>query len=523
MGFAPTTGTGIATVDSAEGLEGQTLRFGLAFDFAHGLLHTGGSDRADVLAVERMGVVHASAAWGLWDFLELGLAFPLAVHTAGEAGVGAPEALSGVAPGDLRVVPKLSFGSARASGWKLALLAVFSAPTGDASRNAGERGLTFAPELAASYRFAQGSEVVINFGYRARPSLPFGRLLVDDQVTFGLGVQARLWEGLSLLGEVTGAIGVRDNPADPHRGVDAAEVPVEALGAFEVELAGGFGARLGAAAGLTSGWGAPDYRAFVALSYLVDLRPPPDRDGDGVVDGDDACPDAAEDADGQRDGDGCPDPDDDGDGRCDAHQAVQLRAAEFAGQCGGRDRCPAAAEDEDGFEDEDGCPDPDNDGDGVLDAADRCPGEPETANGHEDDDGCPDSSEVVLTDQGIELNDAIYFFLGRAEIEAKSEPLLAKIAALMLANPQVTRVRVEGHTDNQGPAAVNLALSKARARAVVLALVARGVAAERLESEGYGATRPVCREHNVHCWAKNRRTEFRLVTLNGRPLPSAGE
>ena len=55
-----------------------------------------------------------------------------------------------------------------------------------------------------------------------------------------------------------------------------------------------------------------------------------------------------------------------------------------------KDKCPDRPEDFDGFEDADGCPDIDNDGDHVLDIADKCPMQPETMNGFEDDDGCPD-------------------------------------------------------------------------------------------------------------------------------------
>lgn len=98
-----------------------------------------------------------------------------------------------------------------------------------------------------------------------------------------------------------------------------------------------------------------------------------DRDGDGMSDVRDQCPDDPEDLDGFEDADGCPDLDNDGDGIADVD-----------------DMCPSAAEDRDGFEEEDGCPDPDNDQDGIPDFDDHCPNEPETMNGFDDYDGCPD-------------------------------------------------------------------------------------------------------------------------------------
>jgi hypothetical protein len=91
-----------------------------------------------------------------------------------------------------------------------------------------------------------------------------------------------------------------------------------------------------------------------------------DRDGDGIPDLRDRCPEKAEDKDGWQDDDGCPDDDNDGDGMVD-----QV------------DRCPDKAEDKDRFKDDDGCPDDDNDGDGFADAQDRCPDRAGP------DDGCP--------------------------------------------------------------------------------------------------------------------------------------
>ncbi len=104
-----------------------------------------------------------------------------------------------------------------------------------------------------------------------------------------------------------------------------------------------------------------------------------DRDGDGVKDSADMCPSDPEDKDGFQDADGCPDPDNDADGIVDA-----------------ADRCPNDPEDKDGFQDDDGCPDPDNDSDRIRDAVDKCPNEPETYNGYEDDDGCPDRGVTIV-------------------------------------------------------------------------------------------------------------------------------
>jgi hypothetical protein len=98
-----------------------------------------------------------------------------------------------------------------------------------------------------------------------------------------------------------------------------------------------------------------------------------DRDGDGIGDHVDRCPELAEDLDGHADHDGCPELDNDGDGIPDA-----------------RDACPGEREDRDGYQDDDGCPELDNDQDGVPDQRDGCPDAPEDLDGFEDADGCPD-------------------------------------------------------------------------------------------------------------------------------------
>ncbi len=122
-----------------------------------------------------------------------------------------------------------------------------------------------------------------------------------------------------------------------------------------------------------------------------------DRDGDGIPDHSDACPDEPEDFDGFEDEDGCPEPDNDRDGVPDAqdrcpnvpgpasNQGCPSEDRDGDGIPDHLDRCPDDAEDVDGYMDEDGCPDPDNDGDGLVDSVDRCPNEA----GPLENQGCP--------------------------------------------------------------------------------------------------------------------------------------
>jgi OmpA-OmpF porin, OOP family len=156
-----------------------------------------------------------------------------------------------------------------------------------------------------------------------------------------------------------------------------------------------------------------------------------DRDGDGIPDHLDRCPDEPEDFDGFEDEDGCPDLDNDKDGIPDTEDRCPNAPGPLGNNgCPANDRdgdgipdhldsCPDQPEDMDGFQDEDGCPDLDNDGDGLMDTVDRCPNEPgpienrgcpirdrdgdgipdhldrcpdepEDMDGFQDEDGCPD-------------------------------------------------------------------------------------------------------------------------------------
>jgi outer membrane protein OmpA-like peptidoglycan-associated protein len=219
-----------------------------------------------------------------------------------------------------------------------------------------------------------------------------------------------------------------------------------------------------------------------------------DRDGDGIPDDKDKCPDDPEDKDGFEDEDGCPDPDNDKDGILDVD-----------------DLCPNEPEDKDGFEDEDGCPDPDNDKDRILDKDDKCPNEPETYNGFEDEDGCPDKGRVVVHKGRIEILDKIYFETDKAIIKPVSFPILDAIAATLKGNPQILLVEIQGHADERGSDDHNLKLTDDRAHSVQKYLTDKGIDAGRLKAKGYGETRPVDKRHNEEAWSKNRRVEFVIL------------
>lgn len=102
----------------------------------------------------------------------------------------------------------------------------------------------------------------------------------------------------------------------------------------------------------------------------------------------------------------------------------------------------------------------------------------------------------------------IYFDFNSATIKPDSEAVLKQISDILHRNP-TWKLSVSGHTDNIGDAAFNQTLSERRAAAVKDALVTRyGIAADRLTTAGYGASRPIETNSTLEGRARNRRVEL---------------
>jgi outer membrane protein OmpA-like peptidoglycan-associated protein len=110
----------------------------------------------------------------------------------------------------------------------------------------------------------------------------------------------------------------------------------------------------------------------------------------------------------------------------------------------------------------------------------------------------------------------INFDTGKASITADSAAVLEEVRKLTAAHPEL-RLRIEGHTDNVGAAPANEQLSGERALTIKKFLAEKGVAKERVLAVGFGQTRPVADNSTEEGRAKNRRTEFRIAELSGKP------
>lgn len=87
--------------------------------------------------------------------------------------------------------------------------------------------------------------------------------------------------------------------------------------------------------------------------------------------------------------------------------------------------------------------------------------------------------------------------------------ILRKVADYMQRHP-TTYIFVEGHTDERGPEAFNLALGSRRANAVRNALIADGISPDNIFTISYGKERPAVMESHEEAWSQNRRAEFKI-------------
>ena len=121
------------------------------------------------------------------------------------------------------------------------------------------------------------------------------------------------------------------------------------------------------------------------------------------------------------------------------------------------------------------------------------------------------TARVQVAEDEVKLDGRVLFEVGSARIEVASVSLLSELARTLQLTPEIRRVRVEGHTDNTGDAARNLALSDDRARAVMDWLIAAGVSPDRLDARGYGEQQPVASNDTEDGRMQNRRVVLKIL------------
>ena len=539
-GFFHTNGTDI--------LGANDFSLGLVIDYGRNLLRVRDAGQSSPQLINHQFQGTFSFNYGIANMLVLGLSAPVNL-ASGEAqfdkqnppqptvnpGQWSPNAFDSQTLGFIALHGKLRILRVE-RGFGLALATQVGVPVTDAPRAAGaDPGFFIWPQLIGEKRFFGAGILKIgaNAGFRAHSTsgtqldLRDGRFVDGQRITYGLGASVRVAEPVDIVADTYGTflLGAADSAVKPSN---------EVTGGLKIFIERNSYLMLGAGPRYTSGFEAADVRAFVGFIFEPSIG---DRDGDGIKDDLDKCPDEKEDFDGFEDVVGCPEPDNDHDGIPDIKDKCPNVPEDMDGDedtdgCpeppkdgdrdhdgipDSRDKCPDDPEDKDGFEDEDGCPEPDNDHDGIPDVKDLCPNEPETFNKFRDEDGCPDRGNVVVEDNNIVILKKIQFKTGSAEILPESNEILDAVAGTIKDHPEFQLVEIAGHADERAPDAYNLQLTQLRVNAVVAALVARGTPANKLRSKGYGEYCPEDPEHNEAAWEKNRRVEFKIVKTADGP------
>jgi outer membrane protein OmpA-like peptidoglycan-associated protein len=394
---------------------------------------------------------------GLFGWAQLGFELPVVAFQ--ERQLGAEVLAGGLPPltagglGDLRLVPKVRLLNSAEHGLDLAVQAGFIVPTGRDAGFIGDTRVAFHPELALSRSFG-ALRMAGNLGVAVRPTRTLLNLTVQSELSGQLGVGYRLGArgGSGLPLEVELALAGNVGARRPL--ARSNENSFELRGMVTYDVSKPVQLFVGAGRGFSGGWGTPDWRAFGGVRLSTWESAP--RASVAVV-----SPAPVPEV---------PLPPKDTGERAKATLAVVAKA---------ENPVPTKAQE-------------------------LCPAQnPST----------PTPKGITLTRDRITLDESFHFAPNKDVVQKDSYPLLDSIAALLQAHPEIGHVRVEGHTDNQGKHAHNLKLSHRRAQAIVGHLVQRGIAAERLEAQGFGPTRPVTTNRTAEGRATNRRVEFHIVSL----------
>ena len=326
-------------------------------------------------------------------------------------------------------------------------------------------------------------ELFINAGLGLRYKLANGYILKEDSwfdpyIRVGAGYHRYDYTGLQF--PLTAYYGNGDgNETYQLTEVEDLEKNhfVASLGAgFNLWFTKNFGLNVASDYNWLPAYGGNNYFDFFQHTVGVTFRfGKQDRDGDGIPDDEDACPDTPGIATNDPSTNGCPDTD--GDGILDKDDA-----------------CP----NEPGLAEFQGCPD--TDGDGIPDKDDACP----TVKGPKENNGCP-WTEVHVAKR---LSNILFEYNSDKIVPSSYEDV--RVAAQILNSDDLKEKSfyIDGHADQRGKDAYNKTLSLKRAQALVNILAERGgVDKSRLTARGLGKSQLLCTENTEECYQRNRRVE----------------
>lgn len=531
---------------------------GAVFDYGYKPLVVYDLDGHERSAIVRhQTFMHLGTSMVLWDRLRLAVNAPFALYQDGD-----PSSANGVsftppdqpAVGDVRLAADVRLVGQKTDPFTLALGVRAWLPTGSRTQFTGDGRFRIGPQALVA-----GDLGIFTYGarlgavYRDPKTDSFAGSSIDSEIVGAVGFGLKTTDNRFVIGpEFFASSNTASDAFLKTRGT-----PVEWLVGAHWDAAPGFRIGAGGGGGLTRGYGSPVVRGLLSLEWAPEyekpdrdgdgipddvdacpsvagvpdadpekngcpppVAPPPDKDQDGIIDSEDACPEAA----GPRTNDpktnGCPDLDKDGiPDPVDACREVPGVATDDPKTNG----CPPDKDGDGIFDPQDACPDvkgvaspdpklngcpPDQDGDGILDVDDACPTVAGPKNADPKKNGCP---LVIVTEKAIQITEQVKFKFNSAELLKESDGILEAVRGVLEAHPEITKLRVEGHTDNVGNAAYNKQLSARRAASVTKWLTDHKIDKSRLASQGFGMDEPIDANTTEAGRANNRRVAFTIL------------
>ncbi|HVJ91006.1 MAG TPA: OmpA family protein [Labilithrix sp.] len=512
---------------------------------------------------------HPGASLVLWNRLRGAISLPIAVYQTGDPIVIGTKSYAppASAVGDLRLSADVRLYGEHGSKFTSALGVAVHLPTGEREHYTSDGQVRVHPRASIAGdigTFTYSARLGVH--YRGLDEQFVGRSL-GSELTGGVATGVRVANRRLVFGPEVHGSSLLDSSFLARR-----STPIEWLVGLHYtfphfRVGGGVGT------GLARGWGTPSVRAFLSAEWTpgfdddpdkdgvptaedacpkiagvrtldpktngcrapAEVETEPDRDGDGVADSTDACPNVVGVATDNPKTNGCP-RDRDGDGVPDRADACPDTAgvksedpkqngcppdSDGDGVADVLDSCPDVPGDKSDDPMQNGCP-ADRDGDGVADKEDPCPDAPGPADSDPKRNGCP---LARIEDGQIKIVEQVKFKSGSAEILRESDATLLAVATTLMDHPEITKVRVEGHTDNQGKPDANERLSQKRAEAVVSWLTSYGFDKKRFEAKGLGMRQPLDTNNTEEGRNANRRVEFHITarTEPKTPEPSPAQ
>ncbi len=447
--FKPSTDSqGVILTEGGQGEKAGDLNLGLYFHYSRRPLVINDADGNLLrsLVTDRLAA-NFYLSMGMTDWLTVAVDVPAFFYQSGETldVTGESLGLASAGLGDIRISPKFTVLRQERFGVSLALSVPVTLPSGDEGAYQGSDSVTAMPTLALSRTFfANRLLVAANLGFWLKEQAELVDLDAGHEMFYKAGARFHFVEDWAVSAELAGGARVESMGENLPK-----ETPMEWLAAVHYYAPLDMQVILGGAVGALPGWGTPNFRAFLGLSWSPRVRdqdkdgveddkdrcktekgpaenegcPWRDSDGDGLTDDKDKCPEAS----GPRENKGCPWGDADKDGVTDNVDACPEKAGpadnkgcpwgdkDKDGLTDNLDACPEqagpadnkgcpwgdkdndgvtdnqdACPDEVGVADNKGCPWKDTDGDGLMDNVDKCPKQAEDKDEFEDEDGCPD-------------------------------------------------------------------------------------------------------------------------------------